>query len=371
MIKELLVEKLHGHINAQMIFNDDINIITGVNGSGKTSLLKIIWMIISGNMDRVILNMEFSHIKLITDNYYIEILKNQSNCVEITTDLLEPSLFSQLSGEIPTVIRSKEYTFCNTEIIQKISRSIFFPTFRRVEGGFSANQIPKEFGLNSRGERIYRRRVDENEELEEALSSYSNVMTNNGHLFVCSLSTNDIKELLSTKYAQMSSTINQEYQGFSSRIIRQILDYERTSDESNVQAIKLLDSLKKDAMIINQKRDDMLKPFNVLSELIDSIFNDKGIKITDYLTLGHKAEKMIDSGWLSSGEKQMLSFLCYNTFISNSPIFIDEPELSLHVDWQRKLFKILLNQGTNNQFFVATHSQLIYTNYSDKEIEVK
>jgi len=67
----------------------------------------------------------------------------------------------------------------------------------------------------------------------------------------------------------------------------------------------------------------------------------------------------------------MLSFLCYNTFIHNSPIFIDEPELSLHVDWQRKLFKILLNQGTNNQFFVATHSQLIYTNYADKEIEVK
>ena len=52
----------------------------------------------------------------------------------------------------------------------------------------------------------------------------------------------------------------------------------------------------------------------------------------------------------------MLSFLCYNAFYNNTPIFIDEPELSLHVDWQSLLLTTLLEQSTGNQFFVATHS---------------
>ena len=64
----------------------------------------------------------------------------------------------------------------------------------------------------------------------------------------------------------------------------------------------------------------------------------------------------------------MLSFLCYNAFSENAAIFIDEPELSLHVDWQRLLLPTLLEQGTGNQFFIATHSPFIYAKYPDKEI---
>ena len=75
----------------------------------------------------------------------------------------------------------------------------------------------------------------------------------------------------------------------------------------------------------------------------------------------------ISSDKLSSGEKQMLSYLCYNAFYKDTAIFIDEPELSLHVDWQRVLLPTLLEQGTTNQFFIATHSPFIYTMYPDKE----
>ena len=60
-------------------------------------------------------------------------------------------------------------------------------------------------------------------------------------------------------------------------------------------------------------------------------------------------------------------FCCYNAFNKNIPIFIDEPELSLHVDWQEILLPTLLQQATGNQFFVATHSPFIYTLYPDKE----
>ena len=71
---------------------------------------------------------------------------------------------------------------------------------------------------------------------------------------------------------------------------------------------------------------------------------------------------------LSAGEQQMLSFLCYNAFYEDSIIFIDEPELSLHADWQRRLFPNLMKQQSSNQFVVATHSPFIYSKYEDKEI---
>ena len=57
-------------------------------------------------------------------------------------------------------------------------------------------------------------------------------------------------------------------------------------------------------------------------------------------------------------------FLCKDT-----AIFIDEPELSLHVDWQRPslAYTLLGTRQRDNQFFVATHSPFIYTKYPDKE----
>ena len=111
----------------------------------------------------------------------------------------------------------------------------------------------------------------------------------------------------------------------------------------------------------------LFKPFSVLGERIRDILHYEGIRITTGITLG-EAKGAIGSDKLSAGEKQLLSFWCYNAFSENTAIFIDEPELSLHVDWQRLLLPTLLEQETGNQFFVATHSPFIYTKYPEREI---
>ena len=54
--------------------------------------------------------------------------------------------------------------------------------------------------------------------------------------------------------------------------------------------------------------------------------------------------------------------------LKNTIFLIDEPELSLHVDWQRILFRKLMEQGSSNQFIVATHSPFIYSQYPQKEL---
>ena len=61
---------------------------------------------------------------------------------------------------------------------------------------------------------------------------------------------------------------------------------------------------------------------------------------------------------LSSGEKQLLILLTETLLQKNSPtIFIaDEPELSLHIEWQRKIISNVRDLNPNAQIIVATHS---------------
>lgn len=68
---------------------------------------------------------------------------------------------------------------------------------------------------------------------------------------------------------------------------------------------------------------------------------------------------------LSSGEKQLLIFLAETALRSGSPyIFIaDEPELSLHIEWQEKLVPVILELSPEAQIFFATHSPDIVNGY--------
>src|SRR5262249_23014664 len=72
---------------------------------------------------------------------------------------------------------------------------------------------------------------------------------------------------------------------------------------------------------------------------------------------------------LSSGEYHFLymmvaALVCLRT---GSIIAIDEPELSLHVSWQRKVVKALsqCSAGASPLFIFATHSAAIASEYAD------
>jgi predicted ATPase len=127
-----------------------------------------------------------------------------------------------------------------------------------------------------------------------------------------------------------------------------------------------LDSVQLNIEETEKIRTELYRPFTVLLNLIKQFFEYKGEKWSRDLSIENLRD-IILANKLSAGEQQMLSFLCYNAFSKNTIIFIDEPELSLHPDWQRRLIPTLLAQGTTNQFFIATHSPFIYAAYADKE----
>ncbi|GAA3865278.1 AAA family ATPase [Celeribacter arenosi] len=70
---------------------------------------------------------------------------------------------------------------------------------------------------------------------------------------------------------------------------------------------------------------------------------------------------------LSSGEKQLIIFLAETLLQEKQPfIFLaDEPELSLHVEWQEQLVSNLLKVNPNAQVLFATHSPDIVGEYGD------
>ena len=82
--------------------------------------------------------------------------------------------------------------------------------------------------------------------------------------------------------------------------------------------------------------------------------------------------KEFDITGLSSGEKQLflralaLKFLNVN----NSVILIDEPEISLHPQWQKKIIDVYESIGDNNQLIIATHSPHIIGDIESKQLRV-
>ncbi|ATB34095.1 hypothetical protein MEBOL_007596 [Melittangium boletus DSM 14713] len=376
-------------------FHPDINVITGKNGSGKTTLLKLIWYMISGNLERIAPEINFRSANIQTDTFSLSIKttedadppsKGSTSAKTIDTwrerriewklettetELSKPhSIATAVSSASMSLARSRIEKL-NRAIASLPNSSVFFPTFRRIEGGFSMGgrtepivktEIPRFFHVPR-----------EISPIENALTNLSERISVRQHRFVSSISTSDIVSMLTKQYADTSEQINQDNTQRSKEITRLIEHYRNTKpDTSNEtsklgEATQILELIQTIVTEHKERQELFLRPFSALSDLIKKIFQHKGIKVTSHLTLGEAGEA-ISSDALSAGEKQMLSFLAYNAFAQKSTIFIDEPEISLHVDWQRILFPTLLSQGSTNQFIVATHSPFIYSKYQDKEL---
>ena len=52
-------------------------------------------------------------------------------------------------------------------------------------------------------------------------------------------------------------------------------------------------------------------------------------------------------------------------------LFMDEPEISLHIDWQQRLIDLILELNPNVQIILTTHSPAVIMNgWTDKVTEV-
>lgn len=92
------------------------------------------------------------------------------------------------------------------------------------------------------------------------------------------------------------------------------------------------------------------------------VFSEKDITVE----VANKAKIGLPS--LSSGEKQLFFIALEAIRSGNSSLIIDEPELSLHVDWQKKLVASLGELNPAMQLIMATHSPEIMADLSDEKV---
>ncbi len=121
--------------------------------------------------------------------------------------------------------------------------------------------------------------------------------------------------------------------------------------------------------------DPLLARIDLFKDLIGQRFTTKNVLVDrehGFHVQNSKGEISLDK--LSSGEQHQLVLFFELLFEikENSLILIDEPELSLHVAWQKKFIGDLLNIITLNSFDVilATHSPQLISHWEDLVVEL-
>ncbi|WP_072208611.1 AAA family ATPase [Pantoea dispersa] len=124
-------------------------------------------------------------------------------------------------------------------------------------------------------------------------------------------------------------------------------------------------SIVEDVENMQNQKDQIWKIFTDYENEVNSYFNgSKSFSLTEdgefKITSNKRRIKLPD---LSSGEKHIITILGRATLSNkNGAVFVaDEPELSLHLDWQRKILTSIKKLSPLSQIIVATHSPAIFT----------
>ncbi len=101
-------------------------------------------------------------------------------------------------------------------------------------------------------------------------------------------------------------------------------------------------------------------------DIVDDLFSETGKKIVrteNEIRFSQIGETLMPYQ-LSSGEKQMLVVLLTVLVEDNQNyvLFLDEPEVSLHIEWQKRLIDLILELNPHVQIILTTHSPAVVMN---------
>jgi energy-coupling factor transporter ATP-binding protein EcfA2 len=294
--------------------NSDVNILAGVNGSGKTTILNYVYELISAHEKPDLYSGIIKRIKLFFDNgscWLCEYINENDTIKNIEKKPHNDSDFN------PTIR------------LDSNTRSIGY-------SGITLNELNKFNELFN---------VD-------FIDTFDNLLKQS----------EAVKKL-------SDDNVNTE------------LDWEIYHLQKNYLDYQLNISKRKDAVIdeshnIKEELKKIKYPQTRFLEIIDNLFSETGKVINkdknqiEFL-LGDKEIKPFQ---LSSGEKQLLIILLTVLIQDNKPsvLFMDEPEISLHIEWQKKIIQYIRELNPNVQVIIATHSPaLIMEGWQDKVFEVR
>ncbi len=111
-------------------------------------------------------------------------------------------------------------------------------------------------------------------------------------------------------------------------------------------------------------------------DIVDDLFASTGKTIdrTSNELRFHHIGQTLQPYLLSSGEKQMLIILLTVLVQNRQPwvLLMDEPEISLHIEWQQRLLSLIVDLNPHVQVLVTTHSPaLVMDGWTDCVTDVE
>lgn len=414
MLQSIIIKRLFNQFDYQIdLKNDGITILTGPNGYGKTTILNIIYSIITKNIAYLI-DLPFISITLFFDRNRIEFNKGKTtnkfftidgNNKNIDYEFLVKSFNEEvlIDNELRYMLRRltripKENNFeINNNNKKKIVTQLIeeYPELINKEIPY---QLPENISTYLiKEQRLLKtktsfRNIDfyDNENREKYNTLYQNAIIENAKS-LAKLLTEKLKESDNIARENDSSYINRLLKGetsinkkeFDERYIRinktkkalskfglaTIEDEESTAfNQADAKALSLfLDDAEKKISVFK----DFLRKLEIFVNILNKRdFTNKTIIVAP--EFGYKFidtnTNEIDLGNLSSGEQHELIMIYELIFNVNSDtiVLIDEPEISLHVNWQKNFIDDLkaILKLNNFNVVVATHSpQIINGNW--------
>lgn len=137
---------------------------------------------------------------------------------------------------------------------------------------------------------------------------------------------------------------------------RRYLDYQVNVGNKMIELLNGDEEQRAQAPLVSQ-------PKRKFQDMIDNLFSYTGKTIdrrSNDIVFYQNGERLSPYR-LSSGEKQMLVILLTVLVREgvHSVLFMDEPEASLHIEWQQKLIGMIRDLNPNLQLILTTHSPAV------------
>lgn len=409
-VKRIQVEGLFGLYNHDIPLNADdrVTIIHGPNGVGKTVLLKMIAAVFGGNFEELVkapfrnLSIEFVNgARLLVaptkvdeihdkDEGIVEISYHSDkakwdNRIEVENDAMlwfDAGITSSIFGDIappppqPKHAKTKKKVTGVPKWLEQL-RTIFHVHFIETQRLLRTNASdPSNNSSVTIVPTVHEYAEDLHIRIRDALATYATESQTIDQSFPqrllkikgsASIDPVELKQRLTTlnnKRAQFE-TLGLLETTAASPVEVESMDASDPA-QRNVISLYIEDTQQKLAVL-----DDIARRITLFLEYVNGKFRNKSIQISrenGFIVLGHDGQP-IEPDALSSGEQHELVQL-YDLLFRvkrGTLVLIDEPELSLHVLWQKRYLSELIQIAKTAEFdaIVATHSPFIVGDRSD------
>lgn len=429
-ILELKITKLHDYIDYNIMFNKDVTFLYGDNGCGKTTVLNIITSIITGRVyelfkfrfnsialkyieqhsntpKKIIIHKNNENSTLIINynqkDYAIELqrIRIMEERIEDEIEiehlyLSEYSVLSEIKKEFSYIYLPLNRNGSINDNVSIYMRKNLHRLYTRASAysNLTINDVTTLIRESYNRINFTLSKINENFS-EELLKSFLDIenITNAKQLLIYAnkLNPDDISKI-QNDYTVVLKTIKKWDDSTNEKItifFESLLnDIKKSKNENglNIEILfKLSELIKINSVIekaerLEQSKSKVTQPLsnflNAVNKFIKGKNNKKEICIDKegqlFLKTSHKPK--IDLQLLSSGEKQIVTFFAYLVFglnNTNQSLFIvDEPELSLHLEWQLEFVDTLLELNPDIQLIFATHSPEIIGKRRDKAFKL-